>query len=375
MDAAQAMEGHSGWLPSNTEVLPDSQHRRMLEQSLKELEAAYHMAKTDYDRKVVQADVEDTMRMLKCHPIVPTDDFLKFLSDEENTPQLPWEAHRLIKIVREEQRYHQAFMRTRFMHEGWSHWVDTHFPWEPELDIIGLGFDQLLDMSIYDTMHDSRPMDWFHDIYAFGLHLWEHIDKTTSRKIGTETVKYTRLKRDKENGGHIVDTGVEVEKVVDKWDRAYMYEVHRTFNDRRFFETFINDDSMAELNKKALEWVRRQMGQINKLLRDRGWDPALIFDPVPETLEDMHYVISIWYNQRQMSAQVRQWMGFGSPPFPIHEYVLEQMIQVIQTVAEWDADKHAYKRQMLMYTDLSFFPNIRIVDSGRFSKAGMYTPS
>jgi spore cortex formation protein SpoVR/YcgB (stage V sporulation) len=371
MDAAQALEMHSGWLPSNRDMLPDSEHRRMLEASLKDLESTYRLAATDYDRQAVEDDIKDTMRLLQCHPIVPTDDFLKFLSDEENTPQLPWEAHKLIGIVREEHRYHQAFMRSRYMHEGWSHFWDTLMPWEPEIDMVGLGWANMLEATIADTMHDSYPIYWFHDVYAFGLHLWQYVDKTTSRKLGTETVHYTRLKLDDE--GHVVDTGIEAQKVVDKWDRSYMYEVHRTFTDRRFFETFITDDSMAILNDKALEWVRRQMGQINKLLRDRGWDPALIFDPIPETLEDMYSAITVWYQQRQMSGMMRGWFGYGAPPFPIHEMVLEQMLQIVQTVAEWDTDKHAYKRQMIMYTDLSFMPNLRLIDSGRFSKAGMYT--
>jgi spore cortex formation protein SpoVR/YcgB (stage V sporulation) len=371
MDAAQALEMHSGWLPSNRDMLPDSEHRRMLEASLKDLEATYRLAATDYDRQAVEDDIKDTMRLLQCHPIVPTDDFLKFLSDEENTPQLPWEAHKLISIVREEHRYHQAFMRSRYMHEGWSHFWDTLMPWEPEIDMVGLGWANMLEATIADTMHDSYPIYWFHDVYAFGLHLWQYVDKTTSRKLGTETVHYTRLKLDDE--GHVVDTGIPAQKVVDKWDRSYMYEVHRTFTDRRFFETFITDDSMAILNDKALEWVRRQMGQINKLLRDRGWDPGLIFDPIPETLEDMYSAITVWYQQRQMSGMMRGWFGYGAPPFPIHEMVLEQMLQIVQTVAEWDTDKHAYKRQMIMYTDLSFMPNLRLIDSGRFSKAGMYT--
>ncbi len=371
MDAAHALEGHSGWLPTNRDILPDPKHRRMLEQSLKELEQQYYKAATDADRKVIEDDINDTLRMLKCHPIVPTDDLLGFLADEEVSPQLPWEAVRLMRIVRDEQRYHQAFMRSRYMHEGWSHWVDSRMPWEPELDILGLGFDKLFDMAVYDTMHDSYPIYWYHDVYAFGLHLWEYVDKTTSRKVGRETVRFRRLARG--DDGHIVETDEWVEKEVDKWDRSYMYEVRRTFTDRRFFDTFINDESMAILNDKALEWVRRQMGQINKLLRDRGWDPALIFDPLPETLEDMYYAVSVWYNQRAMSAQIRNWFGYGAPPFPIHEMVLQQMLEIIQTVGEWDADKHAYKRQMLLYTELAFFPNIRLVDTGRFSKTGMHT--
>jgi hypothetical protein len=173
--------------------------------------------------------------------------------------------------------------------------------------------------------------------------------------------------------GHIIVTDQIVQKEVPLWDRSYYFEVCRTFKDRRIFETFINDDSMRKLNDKALAWVRRQMGQINKLLRDRGWDPALIFDPLPDTLEDMYYAISVWNNQRNMSGMFRNWWGYGAPGFPVHEQTLGMMLQVIQTVAEWDADKHAFKRQMCLYTDLAFMPDIRTVDSGRFSKTGMYT--
>lgn len=130
---------------------------------------------------------------------------------------------------------------------------------------------------------------------------------------------------------------------------------------------------MAVLNDKALEWVRRQMQQINKLLIDRGWNRQLVFDPLPDTLEEMSYAIEVWFNQRQMSGFIGQMYGYGAPAFPFHEYMLNQMLQVIQTVAEWDADKDGYKQQMLLYTDLSFAPSIRLVDSGRFNKTGMHT--
>jgi spore cortex formation protein SpoVR/YcgB (stage V sporulation) len=371
MDAAKALEYHSGWLPTNHDMPKDSEHRRLLENSLIDLEAAWHKAATEFDRKAIEEDVVDVQRMLKCHPIVPTDDLLGFLADEENTPQLPWEAHRLIQIAREEMRYHQAFMRTRYMHEGRSHQADTHFPWAPELDIVSLGFDELIKMSHYDTMHDWNPMDNYHDVYALGLNLMEYIRETTSKKVGTEVAKFFRLQKGED--GHLIETDIEVEKVVDKWDHSYLIEVLRTFTDRRFFETFITDESMKVINDKTLEWVRRSMAQMNKLLKERGWDPSLIFDPLPETLEDMYMAIQIWLNQRQMSGWIGQWYGYGAPGFPIHEYWLQQMLNVIQTVAEWDADKHAFKRQMLHYTEMSWLPNIRLVDSGRFSKAGMYT--
>src|SRR5262249_31144124 len=221
------------------------------------------------------------------------------------------------------------------------------------------------------TMHDSYPISWFHDVYAFGLALWEHIDEETSRKIGKTTVRFNRLKLD--DDGHVVETDQEVEKEVDVWDRSYMLEVHRTFNDRRFFETFINDDFMAKLTKKALSWVRRMMAQINRVLQQKGWNSSLIFDPLPETLEDMYLAIQTWFSQAQMSEWIGPWFGYGGPAFPIHPFVLQQMLQIIETVASWDQDKHAFRRQMLLSTDLSFLPNIRLVDTGRFSKTGVWT--
>ncbi len=371
MDAAKALDTHSGWLPTNHEIPKDSEHRRLLENALIDLEAAYQKAATDYDRKAIEEDIIDTQRQLKCHPIVPTDDLLGFLADEENTPQLPWEAHRLLKIARSEMRYHQAFMRTRYLHEGRSHQMDTHMPWAPELDLVSLGFDQLLNMVNYDTMHDWNPMDNYHDVYTFGLNLMEFIRQTTSKKVGTTVAKFTRLKKGAD--GHLIDTGKLVEKEVEKWDHSYLIEVLRTFTDRRNFETFISDEFMKTVNDKTLSWVKRTMAQINKLLKEKGWARSLIFDPLPETLEDMYNAIQVWLNQKQMSGWLGQWYGFGAPAFPIHEYWLQQMLEIIQTVAEWDADKHAFKRQMLFYTEMAWAPNIRLVDSGRFSKTGMYT--
>lgn len=372
MDAAHALETHCGWLPTNRDVIPDGKHRRMLEDEVEKLEAAWRLAATDADRAAIEDDIKDNIKQRACHPIVPTDDLLAFLMDGENTPHLPDEVHVLLRMVRDEYRYHQAFMRTRYMHEGFSHWVDSKMPWEPELDMLGLGWSKLLDNAIYATMHDSYPIYWYHDVYAFGLAMWNFIDETTSRKLpGFDTVRYKRLKLDED--GHVVETDEEVEKQVERWDRSFMYEVMRTYNDRRFFETFINDDFMARLNKKALEWVRRMMAQINKILRDKQWNSALIFDPIPETLEDMYLAIQTWYTQVEMSQWIGQWWGYGAPPFPIHPMVLQQMLQIIETVASWDQDKHAYKRQMLLYTDMSFVPNIRLVDTGRFSKTGMWT--
>src|SRR6185437_16096047 len=255
MDAAHALEYHSGILPSEKEVLPDSQHRRMLEGQLGELEAAYRKASTDADRKVIEDDIKDVLKTLNCHPLVPTNDILGFLANEENTPQLPWEAHHLLKIARDEMRYHQAFMRTRYLHEGTSHQVDDEMIWEPEIDLLGLGFDKLVDVANYSTMHDSYPIQWFHDVYAFGLHLKKHIGELYNKYLGKETVRFRKLKLGEE--GHIIETDEWKEVEVDKWDRSKLHEIDRTYNDRRLFETFITEDSMQKLNKKALDWVRR----------------------------------------------------------------------------------------------------------------------
>lgn len=371
MDAVHSLEMHSGWLPTKRDLIPDNEHRQLLKSQLTELKARYDKAKTKNQRETLYKEIEDTALQLSCHPIVPTDDILGFLAEPENTKHLPDEARKLISIGRENHRYFQTIMRTKYMHEGWSHFWDEYVPVQPDMDLVGLGMGNMIDHARYNTMHDAYPLYWYFDFYALGQRIWKYIDKTTSKYLGKEKVKYKRWRLNKE--GKIVWTGKYKEVEVDKYDRSYMYEVRRTFNDRRFFETFLTEEFYAELNKEALDWVRDRMRVINGILKDQGWNPALIHEPVPETLEEMYFIVNQWMSQSGLDRMAWSCLGYGGPPFPIHPMVLYQMLQIIQIAAAYDQDKNEVRRYMLMRTDLTFMPNIRIVDTGKYNKSGTWT--
>ena len=42
---------------------------------------------------------------------------------------------------------------------------------------------------------------------------------------------------------------------------------------------------MALLNKKALDWVRRVMVQVNLVLKEKGWDPAYGARPLKRVIQ------------------------------------------------------------------------------------------
>lgn len=386
-DAAHALEHHSGEFPANREQISDGELRAQVKYRLEELKAAYTLAKTDLDRKVIESDLRDTVRLLSCHPIHPTADILGFLMDPENTKHLTDAERKIIEMTRWENRYStQVIGRTKTLHEGFSHFMDRYMPFEPELDLIRVGFEHVMNAAKYDTMHDAWPIYRYSDPYALGLEVWEYVDDTHSRVIGKEKISFNRLKmlnaEDIATGdyperiaGDLIETDEVAEREIDKVDRSFLLEVARTYDDTRFFYTFCTEDFFERLHSKTLGWVKKMIMSINKILKDMRWDPALVFEGArtPRTLEEMFQVVSLWMNQLQTSQWVGQYFGYGAPPFPVSQTTLWQMLQIIQTVAAYDADRDEFKRQMLLRTSLFALPNIKIVDTGRENKAAMWT--
>lgn len=412
-DAAHALENHSGELPSNKERESDKEAREVLRQRLEDLKNKHTLAMTDPDRDTIEADIRDIAKTLSCHPLMPTTDLLGFLASDDNPRTLLPEVKEILDITRYENRYStQVVGRTKTLHEGLSHWMDAELPLAPELDLIRLGFDRIFDAAKYDTMHDAWPIYWYSDPYALGQELVYYVDSKHSRKIGTETLKIRRLKMlteediikggtyaeavpvgtdadgktlheyelrdihaDKRIAGDIVELDEFKEVEVEVWDREEFWRVMNTFDDNRLFTTYLTEEFFEKLHKKALGWVKKSIQSVNKTLRDVRWDPNMIFDGdrFPQTLEEMFQVISIWMNQLQMSSWIGQWFGYGAPPFPVSQVVLWQMLQIIQTVGSYDADRHEFKRHMLLRTGLQALPNIKLVDTGRENKTPYWT--
>lgn len=385
-DAAHSLEMYSGELPTNFHAPTDDELREELKAKLQQLESAHAMAKSDPDKEAIENDIRDTARLLTCHPIMPTGDLLGFLAHPDNTKHLPEEARRIVMMTRDENRYSsQVVGRTKILHEGVSHWVDRRIPHDPELDLIRLGMDKMIDTAQYDTMHDAWPIAWYSDPYALGEAIIDYIDRTHSRKVGTEDVTFNRIKLLSEEDiatgnypdnvvGDIVETDEVQTVTVDKWDRSFLHEVCRNYDDQMLFHKFLTRDFFEDLHKKSLGWVKKMIMLINKRLKTVHWNSEFIFegDRFPLTLEQMFEVISIWMNQIQMADWLGHF-GYGAPRFPVSQPMLYQMMQIIQTVAAYDQDKDAFKRSMLLRTGLQALPNIKIVDTGRYNNAQMWT--
>lgn len=412
-DAAHALENHSGELPSNKERESDVEARAALRQRLDDLKHQHTLAKTDPDRATIESDIRDIAKTLSCHPLSPTTDLLGFLASDDNPHALLPEVKEILDITRYENRYStQVIGRTKTIHEGVSHWFDAELPLQPELDLIRLGVDRIFDAAKYDTMHDAWPIYWYSDPYALGQELIYYVDSKHSRKIGKEIIKVRRLKllteedvakggkymeavpdhvdaegktvvryeeRDIKEEGRIAGDLVELDEFkeveVDVWDRTEFWSVLNTFDDNRLFTTYLTEEFFEKLHKKALGWVKKSITSINRTLREVRWDPNLIFDGdrFPQTLQEMFQVIQIWMNQLQMSSWIGQWFGYGAAPFPVSQVVLWQMLQIVQTVASYDADKNEFKRHMLLRTGLLALPNIKLVDTGRENKTPYWT--
>ncbi|MBX9879697.1 MAG: SpoVR family protein [Candidatus Obscuribacterales bacterium] len=407
-DAAHALEHHSGELPTPKDAVPEDELRAQLIQTLDELRDKFILANTLQDKEQFAEEIRDTARLLSCHPILPTSDILGFLMNPDNTKHLPDEARRIIEMTRFENRYStQVVGRTKIMHEGFSHWVDAKMPHEPELDLLNIGFDHMIDAARYDTMHDAWPIYWFSDPYSLGQEIWNYIDEKYSKEIGTEVVRFRRLKvltqADVDSGkypvetitlpadsnggfpeatvvtwtpraGDIVETDEWVEETVKKYDRSFLFEVARTYDDTRFFHTFLTEEFFQRLHKKALDWVNKMFMLINGTLKNHRWDPSLVFedDRMPISLEEMYQVVSIWQNQIKLREFIGM-LGYGGPGLPVSQTSLWQMLQIIQTVASYDYFKDQFKRQMILRTGLQVLPNIKLVDTGRYNNAGVTT--
>ncbi len=373
-DAAHALEHHSGDLPTNLEAIPDEVHRQMLRDELEELQHKWVLSHTVPDKEAVEAEIKDIARLLSCHPIVPTGDLLGYLLDPNHSKHLTDNERRIIEMQRFQDRYGtQVIGRSKTIHEGTSHFVDRRMMMEPEIDLMGLGFDKVLDQARVDTMHDAYPIYWYSDPYALGEEIVAYAYDKLAVKVGTEVVRYHPLSM--AENGDIIESEEWVEKVVDKWDRSAFHEMLRTFDDMRLFYTYLTEEFFERLHAKALGWVRKMIMVINKTMKDLRWHPALIFegDRWPTTLEEMNQVVGMWMNQMQIGQQVGTYMGYGAPGFPVSQTTLYQMMQIIETVASYDSDKDGFKRQMLLRTGLFWLPNIKLVDDGRENNAEVVT--
>lgn len=361
LDAAFALEHHSGWLPVIPNVPSDDELRQQLEAETDVLRQRIEVegAVSAAEEKVLKRKLSAIEAQLSRHPIQPTDDLLGFLIDPANTPHLLPEARMLLDIVRERSRYLQPVGRTKFMHEGWSSYWEKTVLQSPHM---GLPFEYAFDLAQAWSMHDSQVATRFYsDPYALGLRVWLFIDEKYGFDEGEVIIERPKAVRDEQGFWHETD---EIENIpVVKRNRDKFFEIARTYEDHRFLNEFLCDELLEKINDEALNWVLRCMTRINGFLRGQGWGSNLIFDPLPETLDGLLQVIQAWMQEAEISEYYHE--NAGTPMFPVPSYLMQHMAQVLQIVMAYDQDKHAMRRQMILRTGAYWIPAIYAVDDGR----------
>ncbi len=377
LDAAHALDDHVGWLPTFTDKVSEKQARQELEHRLIELEMQLKRTVSDFEAKGIKEDIEAVRAKLKVDPINPTGDILSFIMDEKNNPRLGEEERGLIAIARDQARYLQPQARTKIMNEGWASYWEKHLLKQPETGIEGTNW--MLELPTYWSMHDRQATDFYFNPYTVGLSIFDYIDRKYGFDEGETEVDApvftTREETDEDRtsadaalktlDGKVVEWTGETKKVkVTVRNREKMFSVRKNHEDKTFIREFLTDELIEHINEKALDWVQRVIGIINRAILKHGWGPQHVVHPIPQDLEGLMGVVEKWMNLAEASEQMRQ---EGWPMFPAPSQTLKTMGTVLQLVAAYDEDKKRFRNMMVVRTGYHSVPRIEVVDGGAMS--------
>jgi spore cortex formation protein SpoVR/YcgB (stage V sporulation) len=298
--------------------------------------------------------------------------------DEKHNPRLGDEARGMIAIVRDQARYFQPQGRTKIMNEGWASYWEKVLLQQPELQ---LPFEWSISAAQAWSMHNRQATDAYFNPYALGLAVFEYIDRKHGFDEGTQDIEVDELApmtcdKNGETKGecstsneYFLPTGKKRTVTVTKRNRDEMFRVRKNHDDTSFLRTFLTEELFEYINLQSLEWVRRVMEQINRMLISKGWAFETIVDPIPLTLEGMMGVVEKWMNLAETAEMMRA--DLGQPLFPAPSQTLKTMATVLQIVGAFDEDKTKARQMLVLRTGYSQIPVINVVDSGIYTDGSL----
>jgi stage V sporulation protein R len=368
LDAVHAIDDHCGIVPTIEDSASEKEARLKLEARLLELQLKVPKLVSEFEKEGLKAEITELEAKLKNMPIHPTEDLLAFLMDEKNNPRLSDEARGLIAIGRDQARYLKPQGLTKIMNEGWASYWEEVLLKAPELDF---PLEWKMGCAPFFSMHQRTITDIWFNPYNLGLRVFKGIDRKYGCDEGEETVRVPVLKRETTEDGDEVWTHtkrVKQVKVV-KRNRDMMFRVRANCDDVSFLRTHLTDDILLEMNEEGLEWVRRVMMQINRMLAKTGWSPNTIVDPLPIDLEGLMAVVEKWAGLAEQTELLRP--DLGMPPFPVPMQTLQSMGTVLQIVGSYVENKAKLKQMLLLRTGYASVPIIVVVDSGHFTDGSL----
>jgi stage V sporulation protein R len=378
LDAAHALDEYIGWLPTVKDAVPDKEAREKLEQRLVELQLQLPRIISEFEKSNAKAEIAELEVQLKVMPIRPTSDLLGFLMDEKHNPRLGDEARGMISIVRDQSRYFQPQGRTKIMNEGWASYWEKVLLQQPELQ---LPFEWSISAAQAWSMHNRTATDSYFNPYALGLAVFDYIDRKHGFDEGTEEIEVEELApmtcnaTGEEKGEcttsneYYVATGKTKKVTITKRNRDELFRVRKNHDDASFLRTFLTEELFEHINLQNLEWVRRVMEQINRMLISKGWAFDTIVDPIPLTLEGMMAVVEKWMNLAETAEMMRA--DLGQPLFPAPSQTLKTMATVLQIVGAFDEDKSKARQMLVLRTGYSQVPVINVIDSGIYTDGSL----
>jgi spore cortex formation protein SpoVR/YcgB (stage V sporulation) len=392
LDAAHALDEFVGWLPSNKGLggeaeVTDKEERDKLESRLVELQLKLPKIISEFEKEGVKAEIAEIEARLKLVPLHPTDDILGFLMDPKQNPRLNDEQRGILAIVRDQARYFQPQGRTKIMNEGWASFWEKELLLQPE---VNLPFTWRLEGASHWSMHTRQITNLYFDPYALGLKVFEHIHRKdnegktpTPVEVEVEDGDWRKMTEAEANGAELTpsregvtcfdagdgmvweSTGKTKTVTVQMPSYERILEVRRNHTDASFIRNFMTEELFEEINMEALDYVRRTMKQITRLLIEKNWSRQLIREPLPNDLNGMMELVQLWMNAAEMSEMFTQ--EGGTPPFPVHPQTLKSMATVLQIVAAFDEDKKKTRNMLVMRTAYISIPVIKVADNGTFS--------
>jgi spore cortex formation protein SpoVR/YcgB (stage V sporulation) len=378
LDAAHAISDYCGSIPTPKDLVSDEEARAQLLEEINKLRSRRAEALTDFEVESIDKQLKVLEQASKRSPINPTDDLLGFLFSEKN-PRLRKEERQLCSIVWEEARYLLPQGPNKIMNEGWASF------WEKELllcEEVSIPDNWRMEFPAHWSMHNRQPADRYFNPYALGLRIFKDLDQKHGYiedfeteveipdRIITDTMPENRDRFEGVyqllDGRYISYPGTFTKKKIRLRNYDFIRKVRANYKDSSAIRTFLTDEMIEEINRESMEWTIRMMGIISNRLKQHGWAEQLVPTKLPtESLEAMMGVVEVWANAADAAEQAQA--ALGTPPFPVPLEYLQQMAEMIQLVAAFDADKKTFRQMMVRRTAGMTRPQLYVEDDGSYS--------
>jgi spore cortex formation protein SpoVR/YcgB (stage V sporulation) len=378
---------------SSANRIPNEVLRAKLEDQLRILQRDAAQLAGGYGAEVLNKKAEILKKRLERDPVNPVNDIVSFILDPEQNPGLSDKERRVIEIVVGVARYFDWGIH--FIHEGssefWNYRVlndpQTCLPWNWKLHLA----------THFWNMFDRTPMNRYMMAYWLGRKLFQRQERLhcpykgevevpipVFRKVkhpGSKRKRLAELKAmiAKRQRGEQVETPLHKDKSrimmdeegnvleitglyrlinVPDQDLSRILEIVENDDDLSFLHTCLDHDAYQEIHEEQMKWIDDRLIQTTYHLKRLRWDKALFADPMPRTLQEKIDKVMQWRQARDRME------AMGLPPFPLGQFDLEQMTEVLMFMQSYQAERRIFRESHIARLTINGIPKMSVIDGG-----------